>query len=59
VIQQVALPGPGEYQVTFRYRPGAALVGLIVSGVAGAALVVWAALELVGVRRRRRKGSAH
>jgi hypothetical protein len=57
VIQQVALPGPGEYRVTFRYRPAAALVGLVISGVAGAALVGWAAVAaLVWARRRRRKG---
>jgi hypothetical protein len=56
VIQEVALPGPGEYRVTFRYRPTAALVGIAVSGVAGFALVVWVVLELIGARRRRRKG---
>lgn len=55
VIQQVSLPGPGEYRVTFRYRPTAALVGLAVSGVAGVALLAWAAWELVGARRRRRR----
>ena len=53
VIQQVSLPGAGEYRVTFRYRPAATLAGLITSGLAGVALVVWAVLELVGSRRRR------
>ena len=55
VIQQVSLPGPGEYRVTFRYRPAAALVGLVVSGVAGVALLAWAGSELLGARRRRRR----
>ena len=54
VIQQVSLPGPGEYRVTFRYRPSAALAGLVVSGVAGVALLAWAAWELLGAWRRRR-----
>ena len=54
VIQQVDLSGPGEYRVTFRYRPAAALVGLMVSGVAGLGLLGWAAGELLGARRRRR-----
>jgi hypothetical protein len=58
VIQEVGLPGPGEYLVSFRYRPTPALVGAAVSGLAGVGLAVWAALELVGVtRRRRRRGS--
>ncbi len=57
VIQQVALPGPGEYRVTFRYRPASALVGLIVSGLAGVVLLVWAAVELVEAGRRRRRGA--
>jgi hypothetical protein len=59
VIQQVALPGPGEYRVTFSYRPASALVGLIISGLAGVVLLVGAAVELIGARgRRRRDGRA-
>ncbi len=54
VIQQVSLPGPGAFRVTFRYRPAAALAGLIVSGVAFLSLFGWVVLELVGRRRRRR-----
>jgi len=54
VLQEVSLPGPGEYRVTFRYRPAAALVGLVVSALAAAALLAWSALELLGARRRRR-----
>ncbi len=52
VIQQVALPGPGEYRVSFSYAPAAAVAGLVVSAAAGAALVLGALAEVV--RRRRR-----
>ncbi len=54
VVQEVGLPGPGEYVVSFRYRPAPALVGLAVSAVVGVGMAGWAVLELVGVARRRR-----
>ena len=54
VIQEVTLPGPGEYLVTFRYRPAPAVVGLSVSVLAAAGLTVWVALEATGAVRRRR-----
>jgi hypothetical protein len=54
VIQEVTLPGPGEYLVTFRYRPAPAAVGLSVSVLAAAGLTVWVALEATGAVRRRR-----
>ena len=54
VIQEVTLPGPGEYLVTFRYRPAPAVVGLSVSVLAAAGLAVWVALEATGAVRRRR-----
>ena len=52
----MALPGPGQYLVTFRYRPTPALLGLAVSGLAGVGLGVWVALEVARVVRRRRSG---
>ncbi len=55
VIQQVALPGAGEYRVTFRYRPAAALAGIVTSALAGVILLAWAVVEVVGSRRRRRR----
>ncbi len=48
VIQEVVLPGPGEYLVSFRYRPGPAVVGVWVSVLAAAGLTVWIALEAAG-----------
>ncbi len=54
VVQEVRLPGPGEYLVSFRYRPATALVGIVVSGAVALGLLAWTALELIGVSRRRR-----
>ena len=54
VIQAVALPDPGEYVVSFRYRPAPALAGLWISALAGAGLVAWTGVEAVGAVRRRR-----
>jgi hypothetical protein len=56
VVQQVAVPGPGEYLVRFTYRPSWASVGLVVSAATGAGLLAWATAEVVGARRRRRGG---
>ena len=54
IVQAVRLPGPGEYLVSFQYRPATALVGIIVSGLATLGLLAWAILEVVGIARRRR-----
>ena len=56
LIQQVALPAAGEYLVSFHYAPSSAVYGLTVSAAAGAGLVVWAAAEVFGKARRRRRG---
>lgn len=56
VEQAVHLPGPGEYLVTFRYRPATAEVGLVVSGVAGVTLLLWGVVEIWYRRRRVRAG---
>ncbi len=56
VIQEVALPGPGEYVVSFRYRPAPALVAVWISAVAGVGLAVWAVAEAVLARRRGSRG---
>jgi hypothetical protein len=53
VNQGVALPGRGDYLVTFSYLPDSVPVGLVMSALAGLGLLVWAAL-VVAVRRRRR-----
>jgi hypothetical protein len=55
VIQQVALPGPGDYLVTFSYAAASAVAGLVVSAAAVAGLVVWALVEVSLGRRRRRR----
>ncbi len=55
VLQQVALPGAGEYLVNFRYAPSAALDGLIVSGAAAVGLTAWTAVEGAGILRRRKR----
>jgi hypothetical protein len=55
VIQAVGLPGPGEYLVAFSYAATSAVVGIVVSVVAAAGLVLWAIVELAAVRRRRRQ----
>ncbi len=55
VLQQVALPGAGEYLVDFRYAPPAALDGLVVSGAAAVGLTAWAVVEGAGILRRRRR----
>ena len=54
-VQAVSLPGAGDYVVTFTYAPGSATAGLAVSAVAALALALWAAYELTGVFRRRRR----
>jgi len=43
----------GEHQVEFNYRPLSFYVGLAVSGLTWATLVVWVAM---GGRRTRKKG---
>jgi hypothetical protein len=53
-VQQVAVPGPGEYLVRFTYRPSWVPVGLVVSAVTGVGLLAWAGTEVVLSRRRRR-----
>ncbi|MGO8872045.1 MAG: hypothetical protein ACLQPH_11715 [Acidimicrobiales bacterium] len=55
VLQQVELPGAGDYRITFTYFPHAVPAGLAVSAAAGGALVVWAALETFGAVRSRRR----
>jgi hypothetical protein len=58
VLQAVALPDAGDYLVTFTYSATPAVVGLLVSGVATVALLVWALVEcLSALRRRRRPGT--
>jgi hypothetical protein len=54
VIQQVALPSPGYYLVTFTYSPNVVRAGIALSALAAGALVLWGAWELLGSRRRRR-----
>ncbi len=58
IIQEVTVPHAGTYVVTFRYQPKSARVGLILSAVGAAALIVWVAVEVVGYRRRRRRPRA-
>jgi hypothetical protein len=58
VLQQVALPAAGDYLVTFDYAPAAPIIGLAVSGVTAAALILAATVELVGAGRRRRRARA-
>jgi hypothetical protein len=53
-VQQVEIPGPGEYLVRFTYGPVWVPVALTVSAVAGVGLGVWAVMEVVASRRRRR-----
>ncbi len=55
LVQRVALAGPGNYRVTFTYAPGAARLGLLVSAVAGAGMLLWGLVEVV-LRWRRRPG---
>ncbi len=55
VVQQMALPSPGDYLVTFTYSPNSARVGIAVSALAAGALALWGAWELLGSRRRRRR----
>ncbi len=50
--QAVRLPAKGEYLVTFRYRPAAAEVGMALTAVSGAGLLLWGLVEL-WIRRRR------
>ncbi len=54
LIQEVRIPGPGDYVVTFSYAPTSATAGLVVSAVAASGLLFWAVAELIGIRRRRR-----
>ena len=54
IVQEVELPGPGDYLVTFAYAAHSALVGVAVSVVAAGILALWVVLEAVGVVRRRR-----
>jgi hypothetical protein len=58
IIQQVALPRPGGYLVTFSYAPASARLGIAVSAAAAAALVLWGVAEVV-VRRWRRRRRNH
>jgi hypothetical protein len=58
VLQAVALPNPGDYLVTFTYSSTPAVVGLLVSGAATAALGVWACVDCLGAIRRRRRRMA-
>jgi hypothetical protein len=55
VLQQVAVPGAGDYLVTFTYAPTSATAGLVVSGVTAVVLALAATAELVAARRRRRR----
>jgi hypothetical protein len=55
VLQQVAIPSAGRYQVSFAYVPTPARIGILVSGLAAVALVVTGLLELAGGWRRRRQ----
>jgi hypothetical protein len=54
-VQQVVVPGPGEYLVRFTYRPSEVTVGLVVSALTGVGLLAWITVEVVGSRRRRRR----
>ncbi len=60
LVQRVTIPGPGNYLVTFDYRPTSAFLGGAVSAVAATALALWAVAETVRRwwrrRRRRRPG---
>lgn len=51
LVQQVRLPGAGDYRVTFSYAPSEVTAGVVLSSVAVAALILWGLAELV-VRRR-------
>ena len=53
IVQQVTLPGPGDFLVTFSYAPRSALVGVAVSSAAALGLFSWGAVEAVRARRRR------
>lgn len=59
LVQQVALPGPGDYRITFTYAPGSVRTGIAVSAAAAGILLLWGGAELVGWRRRRRAGPGH
>jgi hypothetical protein len=54
VIQKVALPGAGLYQVSFTYAATSALLGLALSALATVGLAVWAVMEMIARRRRAR-----
>jgi hypothetical protein len=54
-IQTVAIPGAGNYSVTFSYDPKSARVGLVLSVVGVAGLLLWLVWEVVATRRRRRQ----
>jgi hypothetical protein len=53
-IQTVAIPRAGNYSLTFSYDPKSARVGLVLSVVGVAALILWLVWEVVATRRRRR-----
>jgi hypothetical protein len=55
ILQQVAIPGPGDYRVTFAYAPTSVRAGLLVSATAVGAVVVWGVVELFDGQRRRRR----
>ncbi len=55
VVQQVAVPGPGDFEVSFSYRPASVRAGMVVSAVAAGVLVGWGAAEIAARRRRRRR----
>jgi hypothetical protein len=52
VIQEVRIPGPGDYVVSFSYAATPAVAGLVVSAVAAGGLLLWAVAELIALRRR-------
>ena len=54
LVQQVALPGPGDYRVTFTYLPSDVVAGLVLSGVGAVGVLVAGGFELASIRRRRR-----
>ena len=53
IVQQVVLPGPGDFLVTFRYAARPALIGVAISAAAAVVLTGWAVAEAVRARRRR------
>jgi hypothetical protein len=56
VVQAVAIPAAGTYVVTFSYLNSTAVIGLLVSSMTAAALLLFAVVTMVGAVRRRRAG---